>query len=132
VDCAVLVSSKSEQDGLMYLISLAGEVVGRLEGTSDALLDGGVTAVVCAEDRVLEASGVPDVDVELAVLALLSDRDARADRGDVRVEDDGDKGLVGAELSAQGALGTSSSSIGDVSDGDLKIMSDCASKSNRG
>lgn len=106
---------------MLYLVGLAGEVVGRLEGTSNTTLDRGVTAVVGTKDRVLEASWVPDVDVELAVLALLGDSDARADRGDVLVEDDGDKSLVGAELSAQGALGTSGSSIGDVSDGDLSI-----------
>jgi hypothetical protein len=104
---------------LLYLVGLTGEVVSRLESTSDALLDVGVTAVVGAKNGVLEAAWVTDVDVELAVLALLGDRDTRADGCDVSVEDDGDKGLVAVELGAQGALRTSGSSIGDISDGDL-------------
>jgi hypothetical protein len=54
-----------------YLFSLTREVVGGLQGTSDALLDGRVAAVVGRQDGVLEASGVLNVDVELAVLALL-------------------------------------------------------------
>jgi hypothetical protein len=106
---------------LLYLVGLTGEVVSRLESTSDALVDVRVTAVVGAENGVLEASWVPNVDVELAVLALLSDSDAGADGSDVSVKDDGDKGLVGVELGAQGALRTSGSSIGDISDGDLSI-----------
>jgi len=106
-----------------YLSGLAREVVGGLESARDALLDGGVTAVVGGQDRVLEASGVLEVNVELAVLALLGDGDARAGGCDVRVEDEGDNGAVRRDLGAHGALRTSSSSIADTLDGDLQFSS---------
>ena len=105
----------------IYLVSLAGEVVCRFEGTGDAFVDRGITAVVSAEDGVLEPSRVRDIDVKLAVFALLGDGNARTDGGDVRVEDEGDEGLVGRELGAHGALRTPGSSVGDTSDGDLDV-----------
>ena len=77
-----------------YLRRQAGEVVSRLERASDALLDVGVAAVVGAQDGVLEPSRVLQLESELAVLALLSDSNAGADRGNVGVVDQGDNGLV--------------------------------------
>lgn len=109
--------------GAAYLSSLAREVVGGLESARNALLDGSVTAVVGGQDGVLEASGVLQVNVELAVLALLRDGDARAGGRDVRVEDEGDNGAVRRDLGAHGALGTSGSSIADALDGDLQCLS---------
>ena len=102
-----------------YLVSLAGEVVCRLERTGDTLVDSSVTTVVGAEHRVLEAAGVVDVDVDLAVLALLSDGNAGADGRNVRVEDERDERLVSRELVAQGSLGTAGSAVGNATDGDL-------------
>jgi hypothetical protein len=110
---------------------LTREVVGRLEGTGDTLLDGRVTAVVGGQDGVLEASGVQKLDVELAVLALLGDGDAGADGSDVGVEDEGDDGTVARDLGAHGSLRTSSSSIADTLDGDLQSMSWCLDKMER-
>lgn len=102
-----------------YLVSLAREVVSRLEHSSDTLVNGGITTVIGTEHRVLEASRVLDINVKLAVLALLGDGDTRANGGDVGVEDESDEGLVGGELSAHGALRTSSSSICNPPNGDL-------------
>jgi hypothetical protein len=103
----------------VYLSSLTGEVVSRLEGTGNTLLDGRVTAVVGRQDGVLEASGVLKVDVELAVLALLGDGDAGADRRDVGVEDEGDDATVAGDLGAHGSLRASGSAIADTLDDDL-------------
>ena len=104
------------------LISLSREVVGRLEGAGDALLDGSIATVVGAEDGVLEASRVLELDVELAVLALLGDGNGGANGGNVCVEDDSDERLVGGKLGAQGALRTSGSAIGDTANGDLGFV----------
>ena len=106
-----------------YLSSLTREVVGGLEGAGDALLDGRVTTVVGRQDGVLEAARVLEVDVELAVLALLCHADAGTDGGNVRVEDQGDDAAVVGDLGAHGALGASSSSITDTSDLDLRRIS---------
>ena len=101
------------------MIGLAREVVSRLERTSDALLDGGISTVVGAEDRVLEATGVLNVDVELAVLALLGNSNAWADGSNVRVEDERDESLISRKLVAQSALGASCSAVLDAADGNL-------------
>jgi hypothetical protein len=102
-----------------YLSSLTREVVGGLEGSADALLDGSVSTVVGGENRVLEAAWVKKVDVELAVLALLGDSDAGADGGNVRIEDEGDNGAVTRDLGAHRSLRTSCSTIADTSDRNL-------------
>ena len=106
-----------------YLSSLTREVVGGLEGAGDARLDGRVATVIGRQDRVLEAAGVLEVDVELAILALLGDCDARADGSNVRVEDERYDAAVGRDLRAHSALGASSSSIADTLDGDLSFVS---------
>src|SRR5689334_13796255 len=102
-----------------YLSSLSGEVVGALQGTGNTLLDAGVATVIGRQDGVLEATGVQDVNIELAVLALLSDGDAGADGGDVGVEDESHDAPVGGDLGADGALGAAGSTIGDTADLDL-------------
>ena len=99
-----------------YLRSQAGEVVGRLERASDALLDVGVPAVVGAQDGVLESAGVLQLESELAVLALLGDGDARADGGDVGVVDESYDGLVLGEDGADGALRTSCTTGANLED----------------
>lgn len=104
---------------MAYLSSLSREVVGRLQGTCDTLLDGSIATIIGRQDGVLEATGVLNVDVELAVLALLSNSNAGADGSDVRVEDEGDNAPVGRDLRAHGTLGAAGSSIADTSDLDL-------------
>jgi hypothetical protein len=122
----VLVCGRGRRgNGKADLSSLTREVVGGLEGAGDALLDGRVAAVVGGQDRVLEASGVLDINVELAVLALLGDGDAGADGGDVGVEDEGHDGAVTRDLGAHGALRASGSTIADTSDQDLSLVRWC-------
>lgn len=82
-------------------------------------MDGSIAAVVGAEDAVLEAARVLDVDVDLAVLAVLGRLDIWADRGDVGVEDQGKDGPVGRDGRADGALRAASSTIADTTDGHL-------------
>jgi hypothetical protein len=106
-------------DAEACLSSLTREVVGGLQGPGDALLNGRVTAVVGRQDGVLEPAGVLEVDVQLAILALLGDGNAGANRGDVGVEDEGDNTAVTRDLGAHGALGASSSTIADTADRDL-------------
>lgn len=106
-----------------YLSSVSGEVVGRLESARDTLLDGRVATVVGGQNGVLEASWVLNVDVQLAVLALLSNGDAGADRGDVRVEDERHDSPVAVDLGAHGALRATSSSIADTANLDLCCVS---------
>ena len=100
------------------LSSLSGEVVGVLLGTGDALVESGVSTVVGAEDGVLEATRVLDVQVELAVLAALGDGDAGADRGDVLVEYEGHDRLVGADGRCNGTAGAAGTSVCDSLEGD--------------
>ena len=105
-----------------YLLLRTGEVVGRLEGTGDTLLDGGITTVVGAEDRVLEPTGVLDVHVDLAVLAVLDGLDIGTNRGNVGIEDERHDGAVRRDLVAHGALRASRSTIGDTADGNLDVL----------
>jgi hypothetical protein len=110
---------------MTYLSSLTREVVGGLQGAGDALLNGRVAAVVGRQDRILEASGVLEVDIELAVLALLGDRNAGADGGNVRVEDEGNDAAVTRDLGAHASLRTSGSTIGNAANLDLWWVSPC-------
>lgn len=107
-----------------YLLLLAGEVVGGLQSASHTLLDRSVAAVIGGEDRVLEASRVQKLNVELAVLALLGDGNTGADGGNVGVEDQGHDGAVIRDLGTDSALRASSSTIGDTLDGDLLCVRD--------
>jgi hypothetical protein len=116
---ALAVASSLQERSQTYLSLLPREVVCGLEGAGDTLLDGSVATVVGGQDGVLEASGVLDVDVELAVLALLSESDAGASGGDVGVEDEGHDAAVIRDLGAHSALRTSGSAIADTADLDL-------------
>lgn len=97
-----------------YLRRETGEVVGGLQSTGNVLLDVGVTAVVGGEDGVLEATGVLDVKIDLASLAVLGDGNARADGGDVGVVDQGDSGAVARDGRGDSALGATGSTVGDT------------------
>jgi hypothetical protein len=105
-----------------YLGLLAGEVVCRLQGTGDALVDGSVATVVGAQNRVLEASWVLDVDSELTVLAVLGHRDAGTQGGHVAVEEESHSGLIRRDQSTHGALRTTGSAISDAADFDLVVL----------
>lgn len=111
---------------MSYLGSLSREIVGGLEETSDTLLDGGIATVIGRHDGVLETSGVLEVDIELAVLALLGDRDTRTDGRNVRIENESDNGTVIRDLSAHGTLRAASSAISDASDLDLLCVREIA------
>lgn len=66
-----------------HLSSLAGEVIGTLLRPRDTFVKRDIAAVVGGEDGELEAGGVQQVDVELAVSATLRHGNVLADRGDV-------------------------------------------------
>lgn len=103
---------------LAYLVVGAGEVVGALDLAGDALVEVGVATVIGSEDGVLEATGIQKIEVDLAVLAVLSNGDGGAERGDVGIEDQGDGGGIGREELADGALGAAGTTIGDTTDAD--------------
>jgi hypothetical protein len=98
---------------------LSGEVVGGLLGGSDSLVEGNESTGIDTKDGVLEAGWVVEVDVDLAVLAVLDDRDTWTDRCDVIIEDEGESGLVGRERDTNSSLWASSSTVGDGLDVDL-------------
>lgn len=102
---------------------MAREVVGGLEGTADAFSEGSISTVVGAENRVLESTGVLDVDIQLAILAGLGGGNAGAYGGNVGVEDECDNGPVARDLSTHGTLRATSSTISNTSDGDLLCVS---------
>ena len=101
---------------LAYLVVGAGEVVGALDLAGDALVEVGVATVIGSEDGVLEATGIQQIEVDLAVLAVLSNGDGGAERGDVGIEDQGDGGGIGRDELADGALGAARATIGDAPD----------------
>lgn len=104
--------------GRAGLIGLAGEVVCRLQGTLDALLDRSVAAVVGGENRVLKTTRVVKGNVELAVLALLRHSDTWAYGRDVLVEDESYRVSVAQDGGAHSALGASGTSVADALDFD--------------
>ena len=65
----------------------AREIIGSGLASCDSLVDSYVAAVHGAEDGILETAWILWIQVELAVFARLGDGDARADGGDVGVED---------------------------------------------
>lgn len=105
--------------GESYLLGLSREVVGALLGTSDTLLEIGITTVVSGEDRELEAARVTEVDIELAVLAVRSNWDIGTDRRDVFVEDEShDLAIIGEDV-ADGVGGAASTTVGQANNLDL-------------
>jgi hypothetical protein len=109
------------QAWLTYLVLRPREVVGRFEGTGDTLLDGRIATVVGAQNRVLEAAGVLDVHVDLAILAVLNGLDIGTNRRSVGVEDERHDGPVRRDLVAHGARRAAGSTIGDTADGNLDV-----------
>jgi hypothetical protein len=115
------------------LLSFSLEVVGSLlfgGGTSGEL---DVSTVVKGGHGVAEALGNVDVQVELAVLAVLGDWDTGAGRSNERVKDER-KGLtVVGERAAYGALGAARTAIGHGGQVDLaRIDTFGGSKSEAG
>lgn len=102
------------------LLLETGEVVGGPLGGSDTGIDTDVSTVVGGEERVLEALRIVEVDVDLAVLAGISGAEAGADRGVVLVEEKSEGLLVGGERDTDGSLRTSSSTVGDTSNVNLR------------
>ena len=102
------------------LLGVTGKVVGGLAGTGVALGDAGVAAVVGLEDRELPARGVPELDVELAVLALAGGRETGARLGDKLGVEEGDGGQVGRQLAGDGVGRAARAGIGNA--GDLDLM----------
>lgn len=77
--------------------SILGEVVGAEECARDASVKLGVAVVGAVEHGKLEASGVVERQVELAVLGPICDDCAGTNIGLESVKTEGDDGLVGAE-----------------------------------
>lgn len=98
---------------------LTREVVGGLLGGSDSLIEGDESTSINTEDGVLEAGWVVEVDVDLAVLAVLDDGNTWTDGGNVLIEDEGEGGSVGRERDTDGSLWASSSTVGDGLNVDL-------------
>lgn len=112
------------------LSSLSREVVGGLLFASNTGIECSVSTVVGGEDGVLEAAGVLEVQVELAVLAALGDGNAGADGGDVGVEDEGHDGPVAGDGASNRVVGAASSTIGDTNNLDLGWVWGIAGGSN--
>ena len=83
-------------------------------GTVDTSIELSKAAVVGGEDGVLEATGILQVDVELAVLAVLCDGDTLAHGGNIRVEDERHGGAIVGDNRCDSALRTASTAIGDL------------------
>ena len=101
--------------------SHAGEVVGRLQSAGDALLDVGVSAVVSAQDGVLETTRILKLEGELAVLALLGEGDTGTDGGDVGIVDQGNDTLIIRDDGADTTLRAACSTSTDLQDFDLAL-----------
>jgi hypothetical protein len=119
--------SNSQTD--THLGSGTREVVGRFDGTGDTRVESSIATVVSREDRVLEARWVEEVDVELAVLAVLGDSDGGTKRCDIGVEDEGHGGLVSRDGNTNSSLRATSATIGNTVDVDKSWV---RSKSGRG
>lgn len=73
---------------------MAREVVIRLQGAGDALLDVCIAAIISTQDGVLEATRVLELEGELAVLALFGEGNTGANGGDILVVDQGHGRLI--------------------------------------
>lgn len=122
------------------LDGLAGEVVGSLLVTIEILVSGNIamlvfiserflpdnllgkvneTTVIRGEDGVLEAAGVVELDVELAVLAGVNNGETGAGVGVVGVEEDGERLPVRRHRDGGGALGATGTTVRDGLNPDL-------------
>lgn len=98
---------------------ILGEVVGAQERARDAGVKLGVAVVGAVEHGELEATGVVERQVELAVLGAVGDNSSWADVGLEGIEAEGDDGLVGAERGGYGALRATVAGEARRGDGDL-------------
>lgn len=99
-----------------YLGCQAREVVCRFECASDALFDVCITTVVSTQDGVLESTRVLQLKSELAILALLRDRNTRTNGGDIGVVNQGHNTLVIGDDSANSALRTPCAACANLED----------------
>lgn len=101
------------------LLGLTREVVDGLLGTRDTLLKVCVSTVIRREDRELESTWVAEIDVELAVLAVLLGIDTRPNLSHILIKDEGhDLAVVGQNM-AHSAIRASSAAIGDTNNVNL-------------
>jgi len=116
----VVLGLGADELGLSGGLSLVTrEVVGGLLGGSDTLIDADISAVVSAEERVLEALRIVEGDGDLAVLASVGDPGRGTDLSDVTVEQESEGLLVGGEEDSDGVTGATSSTEADVLNVDL-------------
>lgn len=80
------------------------EVVGAIKGSSNTLVELSVAVVCAVDDRELEAAGVLEVQVQLAVLGLLSRADTRSNVGLELVKAESDDSLVGRDAGRHSSL----------------------------
>lgn len=101
------------------LLGLTREVVDGLLGTRYTLFKVCVATVIGREDRELESTWVAEIDVELAVLAVLLGVDTWSNLSHILIKDEGhDLAVVGQNM-AHGAIRTSSAAIGDTNNVNL-------------
>jgi hypothetical protein len=101
-----------------HLLLLAGEVVGGFMDSLDSLVDIDETTVIGGDDGVLEAAGVAEGDVQLAVASGLSGGDSGAGLSVVGIEEDGDSLPRVGDRDGSGVLRTSVTTVGDIFDVD--------------
>ena len=102
-----------------YLVLLAREVVRALNGALNALLQAAVAAVVGTEDAVLEATGIFELELQLAELAALGGWDVGARLHGILVEGQGNCGAVIRKKTLHGVVGAASATVGHGLDGDV-------------
>lgn len=120
VGVGVVLAHWATEDGLGGgLVGLAREVVSGLLDTLLSTGKAGVSAVGGGEDGVLPATWVLKVDVQLAVLAGVSDWNTWSKGSDVFIEDKGESGSVAGDLVSDGASWAASSTSADTGDPNL-------------
>ena len=88
---------------ITYLSSLTREVVSGGLLASDTRVEISITTVVSAQNRVLEATGIEQGKVDLAVLARFGDLGTATNGGNILIEDQGDNGPVKTDGRTNGA-----------------------------
>jgi hypothetical protein len=94
--------------------SILTEVVGTEEVTLGALLEDGIAVIGGLKDGELEAAGVAEVEVQLAVLGALVEGHARTNVGLEGVEAKGDDSAVKRDAGRHGVLGATIARPGDA------------------
>lgn len=95
------------------------EVVRAVEGAGHALLELRIAVVRALDDGELEATGVPEVQVQLAVLGLESRAHIGSDVGLEPIEAECDDRLIGRDAGGHGALRAAIAREGDALDLDI-------------